>query len=170
MKQKLKDKFQNLVVKLNQFVFTGLDGDGYEPLAKVIKYFWNSLLLFVIMLVLSIITFVTKSQYESMAITILIISLIVAIVTLASGLKMRTELEQGVIKTDTITVIKANKINLTGKIEAVTDNEENCEYVLESDIKLKKDRKYKIYYTDKNVEKVITYAKQISKNKAKKED
>jgi hypothetical protein len=95
---------------------------------------------------------------------------IIAIISMFSGCGMIRKLENGAIKSEIITVIKAKRINLAGKIEAVTEDENNYEFVLESDVKIKKNCKYKIYYYENNGDKIISYAKQISKNKKNKEE
>ena len=80
---------------------------------------------------------------------------------------MIRKLENGEINSDVINVIKKGYFEKSGSIEAVTEDGENSLFFVESNQKIKNKRKYKIYWFERNGDKVITYARQVSKEKGK---
>lgn len=156
------DKIEKYKEQLKQFV---MEASEYEPLEKCRKFLFGSCAVFVLSFFALIVSLFKYREYADMLFTVMIICFLCLVFSTIAGMRMINDLEEGNVRSLIITVIKAAKINLMGKIEAVTDNEENLEFIVESDIKLKKDRKYKIYFYDRaDGNLVITYAKQVSGN------
>lgn len=149
-------------MRVKIFIFN--DFEEYEPLGKCNKAFWGSIVGFVLTVFGLIVSLFKHFALADVMPTLLLLCVVIAIISITSGCEMIRKLNGGEIKSEIIIAIKAKRINLIGTIEAVTENEENYEFILESDIKIKKDCKYKIYYYERKGDKVITYAKQISKN------
>lgn len=164
---KIKDKIINFLTRIRIFIFN--DFEEYEPLQKCNKAFWGSAIGFMLTVFGLIVSLFKYFSLADIIPTLLLLCVMIAIISIVSGCEMIRKLNDEEIKSEIITVIKAKRINLIGTIEAVTQEEENYEFILESDIKIKKNRKYKIYYYERRGDKVITYAKQISKNEKRKE-
>ncbi len=156
----LKNFFGNLSVNFVNFIFS--DNETYEPLGKCRKAWWVSIAGFVFTAFLLIYFLIIKSSITGTILTIHVLCLLTIGFATVSGIKIENEIRKGNLKQAVITVISAKKINFSKKIEAVTDDEKNMEFIMESDIRLKKDRRYKIYYLIKDDRYVITHAKQIS--------
>ena len=123
--------------------------------------------------IISIVTFVAATMFLVPAIImnknvdivliVMALSLVFTVFLILNGLNIIKKIESGTLKEIDVTIIKTSGISRN--VEAVTDDEENILFYAESDLKLKKNRKYHIFYSDENGEKVINYAKQISVNK-----
>lgn len=139
----------------------------YEPLRKCNNAFWGSIVVGVISLIISIISLIRKSHFTELMLSIFLICILIALITLYSGCDMIRKLENGEINSDVINVIKKGYFEKSGSIEAVTEDGENSLFFVESNQKIKNKRKYKIYWFERNGDKVITYARQVSKEKGK---
>lgn len=163
----MKEKLNG--IKAEAVHFLSGSSNEYEPLSKCSKTFWGSIAGLVFTTFILVISTYKHSQYVEIIISILGLCIVIAISTLISGCKMIKDIEQGIINSCVVTVISAKKINISRRIEVVTEDEENIEFIMESDVKMKVNHKYKVFYYESNGEYIITYAKQISKNKKNKE-
>ena len=145
------------------------ESSDYEPLDKARKAFGYSAVVFILSLLAGIISLIKYKEYLEISLMVMIVCIFCLVFSLIAGVKMIKDLDAGKIRSLVITVIKAGKINLARKIEAVTDDEENVTFTIESDIAVKKDRKYKVYFYERDEELIITYAKQVSANKKMKD-
>ena len=140
----------------------------YEPLKKCNSIFWESLVVAVIALIILLITIIRKSQFTDLILSVLVICFFIAIITVYSGCDMIKKIEQDEIHYEVINVIGKGLFEKAGTIEAVTEKGENLIFIAESSQKIKKKRTYNIYWYERNGDRVITYAKQVSKEKKSK--
>lgn len=161
----IKEKLIKFIMRVKVFIFN--DFEEYEPLKKCNNTFWGSIIAFMLTVLGLIVSLFKDFPLADMLPTLLLLCAMLATISLVSGCEMIRKLNDEEIKSAIITVIKARRVNLLGTIEAITEDKENYEFILESDIKIKKNCKYKIFYYEKKGGKIITYAKQISKNRRK---
>ena len=140
------------------------ESSDYEPLDKCHKVFYYSIMVFVFLFIALIISLFEHMQVN-MIMTLMLICLLCTGFSLISGTRLIAALDEEKIRSLVITVIKGGKMNFTGRIVAVTDNEENVEFSNESGIALKKNRKYMVCFYERGNDLVITHAKQISANR-----
>lgn len=161
------NKYKSKIIKALNTSKKGLSqgNNSYSPLDKCRKTFLASLVYNFFVINVLVISCIKHNGYVSILITLLFIGLICSCVTFFASGQIYSMMHDGKLLEMDGVVTKKYRVNVfkNGIIGVKGDDNNFYEFMLESDVKVKKKRKYRFFYYQRDDNLIVTNVNYIGK-------